>query len=127
MKNYKKYYKIKAELEDVYACLTNPLTIEIWSGMPTVMETKEGSEFEIFDGSICGRIIKLDENKEVIQEWYFGEQAEESIVKIKLFKDGSHISVELNHTNIPDTDYNDIVEGWNNNYFGAIEEFLKAD
>ena len=32
MKNIKKHYHIKATAEDIFTALTNPLTIEIWTG-----------------------------------------------------------------------------------------------
>jgi hypothetical protein len=33
--------------------------------------------------------------------------------------------MEVEHTNIPDGDYNDIVEGWNKSYFAGLLEFFK--
>ncbi|MFY8036341.1 MAG: hypothetical protein ACOVMQ_04185 [Cyclobacteriaceae bacterium] len=44
---------------------------------------------------------------------------------IKLHEAKEGTSVELRHTNIPDSDYNDIVEGWEHAYFGAIQEFYE--
>jgi hypothetical protein len=32
-------------------------------------------------------------------------------------------SVELRHVNIPDQDYDDIVDGWDTLYFGALHDF----
>lgn len=125
MKDFKKYYKIRAEIEDVYACLTNAKTIELWTGFPAKIEEVEGSEFEIWDGDISGKIIKLVPFKEVVQQWNFGDQEEESIVTMKLFEKGSHISVELRHTNIPDDVYDEFVEGWDKYYFGNIIDFLE--
>jgi hypothetical protein len=34
-------------------------------------------------------------------------------------------SVELRHTNIPDQDFKDIVEGWNESYFGSLRDFYQ--
>ena len=45
MKTFKKTFKINAEPSDVYAALTNPFTIELWSGYPAQMSTEPGSEF----------------------------------------------------------------------------------
>jgi uncharacterized protein YndB with AHSA1/START domain len=39
MKTFKKIFKINAEPSDVYAALTNPYTIELWSGYPAKMST----------------------------------------------------------------------------------------
>ena len=84
MKDYKQYISIEAEPEDVYACLTNPFTIELWSDMPAKMEAKEGTEFEMFEGDIAGKILELEPGRKVVQQWYFGDQEEPSIVTFKI-------------------------------------------
>jgi activator of HSP90 ATPase len=124
MKSFKKYYTLGAPPEDVYLALTNPLTIHLWSGEEAEMSTEPGSEFSLWEGSIVGKNISFEENKMIVQQWYFGDdETEESIVTIKLHAAGSGTSVELRHTNIPDADYDDIVDGWNNVYFGALQDF----
>lgn len=125
MKDYKKYYNISAPPEDVYHALTNPITIQLWSGEPAEMSTEPGSEFSLWDGSICGRNIAFEDEKKIVQEWYFGDQQEASIVTITLHPRGEGTSAELVHTNIPDGDYRDLVEGWDQSYFGAIQEFYR--
>ena len=42
MKDFKKYYILPAPPEDVYLALTNPLTIQLWSGEKAVMSSVEG-------------------------------------------------------------------------------------
>lgn len=123
MKDFKKYFTIPAPPEDVYLALTNPNTIHLWSGEEAEMSTEPGSEFSLWEGSIAGKNLEFETNKKIVQQWYFGDQTEPSIVTIKLHEDKVGTSVELRHTNIPDQDYDDIVEGWINAYFGSIEEF----
>ncbi|GAL85608.1 ATPase [Sporocytophaga myxococcoides] len=127
MKDYKKYFIIPAEPEEVFAALTNPATIQLWSGEPAEMSTVPGSDFSLWDGSISGRNIEFTEGKKIVQEWFFGDQETESIVTIILHQDKKGTSVELRHTNIPDEDYNDIVEGWNEVYFGALQDFYQGE
>jgi uncharacterized protein YndB with AHSA1/START domain len=125
MKSFKKYYIISAPPEDVYLALTNPLTIQLWTGEEAIMNTEPNSEFSLWEGSISGKNLEFEPNKKIVQEWYFGEQEEKSIVTIKLHPHEAGTSAELRHTNIPDADYDDIVEGWNNMYFGALQEFYE--
>lgn len=127
MKDYKKYYLIPATPEEIYLALTNPFTIELWTGDPAVMSTEPGTEFSMWDGSIVGKNIEFEENKKIVQQWYFDGQDEPSIVTIKLHpdkKDGS--SVELRHNNIPDEAFEDISGGWDEAYFGALSEFFES-
>ena len=124
MKDFKKYYVLPATPEEIYTALTNPLTLELWTGEPAEMSTEPGSEFSLWDGSIVGKNIEFEENKRLVQQWYFDGQEAESIVTIKLHPDKNGTSAELRHTNIPDSDYEDMTEGWNDAYFGSLFEFF---
>jgi uncharacterized protein YndB with AHSA1/START domain len=127
MKDFKKYYVIKASPSEVYLALTNPLTIHLWSGEPAEMSTEPGSEFSLWEGSIAGKNLEFVHDKLIRQEWYFGEQDDKSIVTIQLHAHAAGTSVELRHTNIPDQDYEDIVDGWNTTYFGALQDFYEDE
>jgi activator of HSP90 ATPase len=125
MKDYKKYYDIPAKPEEVYMALTNSDTIYMWTGEVAEMKPIPGTEFSMWEGSIVGKNIEFEENKKIVQEWYFGEESEvPSIVTIKLHIAPKVTSVELTHTNIPDHDYNDFVEGWDDTYFGSLKDFF---
>lgn len=124
MKDLKKYYLIPATPDEIYMALTNPITLELWTGETAVMTTEPGSEFSLWEGSIEGKNIEFEPGKKIVQQWYFDGQAEDSIVTIKLHPDKQGTSVELRHTNIPDADFNDIAEGWNDSYFGNLADFF---
>ncbi len=123
MKDFKKYYIIPTEPEILYAALTNPATIRLWTGEPAEMSTEPNSEFSLWDGSISGRNLVFEPNRKIVQQWYFGDQAEDSIVTILLHPHKQGTSVELRHTNIPDEAFDEITEGWTNTYFGSLFEF----
>ena len=122
------YEVITAEPEEIFLALTNPFTIELWSGNKAVMDDKEGTEFSLWDGDIVGKNIKVIQNKELVQEWYFDNLDEPSLVTIKLHPKGAEsTSVEVRHTNIPDEAYENINEGWREFYIGAIKSFFEED
>ena len=126
MKHYKKYYILPAPPEEVYLALTNPATIQLWTGEKAEMSTEPGSEFSLWDESIVGRNLEFEAGKKIVQQWYF-DQEEPSIVTIKLHPHKNGTSAELKHTNIPDEEYEDIVEGWNQAYFASLEEFYEGE
>ncbi|MEZ5026838.1 MAG: SRPBCC domain-containing protein [Chitinophagales bacterium] len=125
MKDFKKYYIINATPDLVFLALTNPTIIKLWSGDDAIMSAEPNTEFSLWRGNICGLNLEFIENKKIVQEWFFGEQVEKSIVTILLHEHQKGTSVELRHNNIPDADYDDIIEGWNSEYFGAIQEFYE--
>jgi len=126
VKDFKKYYLIPATPEEVYTAITNPVTMELWTGEPAEMSTELGSEFSMWDSSIVGKNLEFEPDKKLVQQWYFDGQPEPSIVTIKLHKDKNGTSAELRHTNIPDADYDDFVQGWNDYYFGALQDFFEV-
>jgi uncharacterized protein YndB with AHSA1/START domain len=125
MKDFKKYYVISAPPDQVYLALTNEATFQLWSGDQADIQAEPGGDFSLWDGSIVGKFLELEPPNKIVQQWFFGEQAEESVVTIKLHPHAQGTSVELRHTNIPDADYQDIIEGWNEVYFGSLQEFYE--
>jgi activator of HSP90 ATPase len=127
MQTYKKYFKIKASPADVYNALTNKHMLEIWTGEEAVMEEVPGTEFSLWDESICGMNLVFEKNFKIVQEWYFGEEDEDkkSIVTIKLHPDKNGTSMEVTQTNIPDEAYKNISEGWEEDYFNGLNQLFE--
>jgi activator of HSP90 ATPase len=118
MQKFKKYYKLYASPADVYNALTNKLMIEIWTGEKAVYTPEPDTEFSMWDGAIVGKNIKFEMDKLIKQVWYFDDS--ESEVTIKLHPDKKNTSVELIHENIPDEAYENIMQGWDEDFFGAL-------
>lgn len=129
MKTFKKYYELPTSTDQVYLALTVPTTIALWTGAPAEMSTEANSEFSLWDGDICGKNIEFIENKKIVQNWYFEGITDDSIVTIKLHngKREGTTSVELEHTNIPDDDYEDMAYGWDEYYFNALIDFFEEE
>lgn len=127
MKEFKKYFIIPAPPEEVYLALTNEPTVMLWTGAPAQVDARPDGEFSLWDDSIAGRFIELEPNKKIVQEWYFGEQEEASIVTMKLHEDKKGTSLEVRHINIPDEAYEDILEGWEDPYMASLIDFYTDD
>jgi len=125
MKNLNQKHTILSEREIVFAAMTNPVIIEIWSGYKAELELIEGSEFSLWEGDIVGKNLKIIPGKLLQQEWYFDGQVEKSIVTLKLSDKEKGTLVELKHQNIPDEAYDDIREGWKKYYFGSLKKYFK--
>ncbi len=125
MKEFKKYITLHAAPEDVYNALVNPVMLELWTGEPAVMSEEPGSEFSLWEGNIAGKNIEFVRNSKIIQEWYFGEQEEPSLVTIILHPSGKNTSMEIRHTNIPDESYENMKEGWLVDYIGGLEQLFE--
>jgi uncharacterized protein YndB with AHSA1/START domain len=125
MKNIKKTYLIKSEIEHVFTALTNPLTIEMWTGAPAVMDPVAGSEFSLWDGEITGVNLEIEKNQKIKQQWYFEGEEGKSIVTLTLNSEGKNTRVELLHIDIPDEAFTNILDGWDRYYFKPLKQLLE--
>ncbi|WEK21708.1 MAG: SRPBCC domain-containing protein [Candidatus Pedobacter colombiensis] len=124
MKNFKKYYQIPASPEEVYLAMTKAQSIKLWTGAEVEFTEEPGTEFSFWDGDIVGKNIEFEYGKKIVQQWYFGEDSEPSIVTIKLHEDKKGTSLEFVQTNIPDEDFEDFTEGLDEYYLGGLLDFF---
>ncbi|SMD10605.1 SRPBCC domain-containing protein [Pedobacter nyackensis] len=125
MKTFKKYYQIPASPEEVYLALTKAQSIQLWTGSEVEFTEEPDTEFSFWDGDIVGKNLEFDHGKKIVQEWYFGEGNEPSIVTIKLHEDKRGTSLEFVQTNIPEADYDDFTEGLDEYYLGGLLDFFE--
>ncbi len=125
MKDLKLYYPLNAAPADVYNALVNQVMVEIWTGEPAIMSEDPGSEFSLWDGSITGKNLEFEANRMLKQEWYFEGEKEPSVVTILLHPNGSATQVEVRQTNIPDEAFENISDGWKEDYLGGLSQLFE--
>lgn len=125
MKSIRKIVHIKASMEEVFTAITNPLSIELWSGYPAEMEASPGTAFSMFDGDITGTLLAIEPPSRIEQQWDFGEQPAPSVARIELSEEGNKTRIELNHNNVPDDAFDNINTGWKEYFFGALKSYLE--
>ncbi len=127
MKIFKKYDRFPAPPEEVYLALTKALSIQLWTGAEAEFIEEVGTEFSFWEGDIVGKNLELDYGKKIVQQWYFGDENEPSIVTIKLHPDKKGTSLEYVQTNIPEEDYEEFTQGLIENYFGGLQDFFEEE
>src|SRR5690606_19515872 len=124
MKDFKAYYIIPAEPEEVYLALTTEITINLWTGEEATMAAYQSTEFSLWSCAIVGKNLSFIKDKEIVQQWYFGEDTE-SVVTIRLHPHKRGTSMEVRQSGIPDEAYDDISDGWNNTYAASLIDFYR--
>lgn len=128
MPDFKKYTILFAEPNEVYNALINENSVKLWTGCEAEIIPEVNGEFSMWEDSIVGRFLELEENFKIVQEWYFGDDhPEPSIVTIKLHKHPKGTSMEVRHINIPDEAVEDIIDGWESMYLEGLIEFFNDE
>ena len=133
MKTIKQMYVIEAGVQNVWQALVDPEMINSWGGGPAKMSDEEGFQFELWNGDIWGKNVKVVKEKLLVQEWYAAKWEEPSILTLTLLeKDGSASNAAkatilgLVHENVPDEGAEDIENGWRNYYMIPLKKFVEA-
>jgi len=123
MKDFKKYYVIPATPEELYLALTTEITVLLWTGDKVDLNPVVGGEFSMWDGAIQGKFLELTPYSRIVQQWYFGETENPSIVTMKLHEHKKGTSLEVHQSNIPEEEYEDLIAGWEETYIASLIEF----
>lgn len=113
-------YETKAPIYSVWEALIDPDAIERWSGAKAKMSDKEGAKFSLWAGDIYGTNTKIVEPTEIWQDWYSGDWATPSKVIIRLSETDTGTTIELEHTDVPEAEKENIKKGWQEFYFEPL-------
>lgn len=125
MKVIRKEYFINANFEKVWEALVDPKLIEQWGGGPAKMIGKEGEDFSLWGGEIHGKNTKVIKNRVLEQDWFSGDWEKASKVRFELKPVGQQTKLLLTHENVPEKEFDDISQGWDDYYLTPIKDFLE--
>ena len=124
-KTIRKTYKISSTIDRVWQALVDPTVINEWGGGPSKMDSEIGTEFELWNGDIYGKNIEVESKSKLVQEWFGGDWAKPSILTFTLKKDKEGVILELEQTDVPDEEFEDIDAGWDEYYLGPMKQMLE--
>lgn len=106
--------------------MVNPNIIEKWGGGSAKMNDQKEFEFELWGGDIYGKNKEVIKNKKLVQEWFSGKWEKPSIVTFLLTSLDNKTKVELTHTDIPDSEADDIEKGWKDYYMIPLKQLVES-
>jgi activator of HSP90 ATPase len=94
---------------------------------PVKINKKEGTAFSAYGDYITGKNLQLIPGKLIVQSWWASDWDKSETIStfILLFKQkGKNAVVRMTHTNVPDTNFESIKEGWNLYYWKPWKAYL---
>jgi activator of HSP90 ATPase len=94
---------------------------------PVKIKKKEGSAFSAYGDYITGKTLQLIQDKLIVQSWWASDWdiSETISTFILLFNQkGNDVVVCMTHSNVPDTQYQSIKNGWNLYYWKPWKAYL---
>ena len=124
----KKTYVVYASPERVFEALTDPGIVAAWGGGLSVVETKKGGKFELFDGWVKGVVRSYLPAKELSYTWKpedWSTKEAPSLVVYKFMVHPAGTEVILEHMGLPSQSETDKhVDGWMDFVFEPLNEYF---
>jgi activator of HSP90 ATPase len=116
----------------IYDALTNEEMISKYTQSKCKFEKKVGGSFEMYNGSITGKVVELQENKLLILNWKFSNWKEPTDIKMTIKpKEGNESQITILIKECPNRDANNqtierknIIEGFKQQIFEKIQMFI---
>ncbi|KAJ2362601.1 Co-chaperone [Coemansia sp. RSA 2607] len=108
---------------DLFATLTDPQRVSVWTRAKADIEPKAGSAFKLFGGHIEGEITKLENDKLIEQKWRVATwpKGHYSSVKITLEQTSSSTRLALKQTGVPFNEEDATKANWDKYYWNSIK------
>ena len=98
------------------------------TGAPAKITTKVGAQYKVWGDYISGKNLHLVKDKLIVQSWRGSDwRAEDpdSLFMISLEANGKDTVLTMIHSNVPDEQYDGLVEGWKDFYWKPWKKALK--
>ncbi|KAL0383778.1 UNVERIFIED_CONTAM: Activator of heat shock protein ATPase [Sesamum calycinum] len=99
--------KFSCRARDLYEILMDENRWKGFTQSNARISKEVGGEFSIFDGSVTGRNLELQEGKLIVQQWRFGSWPDGIVSTVRLTFDEPESGVtivKLTHTDVPEED-----------------------
>ncbi|KAJ1823781.1 Co-chaperone [Coemansia sp. RSA 2675] len=108
---------------DLYATLTDPNRVAIWTRAPVDGKPAEGETFKLFSGHIEGKYTKLVPGKAIEQTWRVATwpAGHYSTVKMQLEQLSSSTKLSLKQTGVPFNEEDATKANWDRYYWNSIK------
>lgn len=121
----------EAPKEKVFEALTNSDIIKKWSTGDAILAPESGGRYEMFVKWVCGVIEEIEKDKKLIYTWEcvdFKEDHPPTKVKYELFDHPKGTELRLHHSGFEDEEqYESHKRGWEEQFFGPIEAYLRLN
>ncbi len=111
---------------DVYEALMDSATHAAFSGSAASISREVGGEFSAYDGYITGKNLELVPDRKIVQSWRAVDWPEGhfSQVTFQFTPVPEGTQLDFTHTGIPEGEEAAFEEGWIDNYWEPLKEYL---
>jgi activator of HSP90 ATPase len=118
---------LPAPAAQLYAMYLDPVIHAKITGAPVTIGTGAGTPFRAFDGNLSGSMLTVVEPTLIVQSWrstHFNDDDPDSTLILTFTPLGETGRIDLVHLDVPDQDYQGVIDGWEAYYWTPWRRYL---
>jgi activator of HSP90 ATPase len=120
-----------AAADVLFEMYLDPAAHAAFTGWPVEIGAEPGAAFRAFGGQLSGTILAVARPRLVVQSWrsvkFRAEDADSTLV-LQFTPEGAggrSGRIDLIHVDVPEHDYQDVIEGWQKYYWTPWKTYLE--
>lgn len=122
---------LPAAAEELFEMYLDSATHAAFTGWPVEIGPQPGAAFRAFGGQLSGMILAVVRTRLIVQSWRstkfrLVDGDSTLILQFSAESDDSNQGrIDLVHVDVPEHDYQDVVEGWQKYYWSPWKTYLE--
>jgi hypothetical protein len=122
---------LPAAAETLFVMYLDPAAHAAFTGWPVEIGPQAGATFRAFGGQLSGTILALVRPRLIVQSWRstkFRAEDVDSTLILQFLPESDGTSqgrIDLVHVDVPEHDYQDVVDGWQKYYWAPWKTYLE--
>lgn len=120
---------LPATAETLFEMYLDPSHHAAFTGQPVTIGADRGAKFEAFGGMLTGAIWHAVRPHLIVQSWRsvkFHADDPDSTLILTFTPKGNQCRLDLVHLDVPEHDYEGVIEGWRKHYWDPWREYLRS-
>jgi activator of HSP90 ATPase len=116
----------KATPHQLYEALMDSKKHSEFTGAEATIGRRVGDSFRVWDDWATGVNVELVPDKKIVQQWRGGDWPEGhySVITFEFKKEGSCTHLDFTQTDIPESLYEDVAQGWQEWYWDKLQTYF---
>jgi len=123
---------LPAAADALFSMYLDPAAHAAFTGWPVEIGPEPGTVFRAFGGQLSGMILAVVQSRLIVQSWRstkFRAEDGDSTLILQFTPEGAGGTsgrIDLVHLDVPEHDYQDVIEGWQKYYWEPWRAYLAA-
>jgi activator of HSP90 ATPase len=113
----------------LFATYLDPVLHAAVTGAPVTVSAEPGASFSAFGGALTGVTLSVIAPRLIVQSWRstnFVDTDPDSTLILTFVPEGEAGRIDLIHLDVPEQDYQGVIQGWEKYYWTPWKQYLAA-